>query len=84
MEELDYEVIPLALIVFLLLWAFAFQLTHLHVAWFSFLMFAIPQGQILTRVFIDYPAFKRAKGMYLLVNESLVLLLVGLLTFLCW
>lgn len=39
------------------------------VIWSCAIIFAVPQGRILTRVFVDYPAFKRPALPYFIANE---------------
>jgi hypothetical protein len=49
-----------------------------HRVWVLVILAVIPQGRILTRAFIDYPAFKRSAGGYVITNEAIVVVAVAL------
>ena len=65
-QEIDLHVVVM---LFLLL-VFAIFLPHLH--WVLIVLAIIPQGRILTRALLDYPAFKRPARAYLIANEAVV------------
>jgi hypothetical protein len=46
--------------------------------WATAILTAVPQGRILTRVFVDYPAFKQPAFRYFIANELLVAGVVAL------
>lgn len=72
LQEVDLHVLYM-LILFLMPVVF---LPSNH--WLVIVLAAIPQGQILTRAFIDYPAFKQPAVAYVLVNEAVVAAAVAL------
>lgn len=49
-----------------------------HQTWALLVLATIPQGRILTRAFIDYPAFKQPAAGYVIVNEAVVAAAVAL------
>lgn len=75
-NEIDLHVTYVLLLLFLLVPCLGGR-WH-WVGWCSLVaVVVLPQGRILTRAFVDYPAFKGPKGTYLLANEFQVTLFAG-------
>jgi len=74
MDELDFHVIEIVLMIFIV----GLVVPVEYYIWVAKVIFIIPQGRIFVRAFFDYPKFGRAKGMYLLINESFVTLSTGI------
>lgn len=68
MNELDYEIIPIVIMIFIL----GLVLPKEYFLWAAGIIFIVPQFRIYVRAFWDYRKFKRPKGKYLLVNEAFV------------
>jgi|GEM_PF-1663028 len=73
MEEVDLHLIPIILALFLL----GLLTAMVSYYWFVIAILVFPQGRILTRVFVDYPAFGRSGVNYLIANECVVILSAG-------
>jgi hypothetical protein len=71
-QKMDLHVLNVQ--IFLLLGAAVLP----HRLWVLMVLTAIPQGRILTRVFIDYPVFKEPAVGYWVVNEAVVVVSVGI------
>ncbi|PCJ29158.1 MAG: hypothetical protein COA99_19740 [Moraxellaceae bacterium] len=74
MDEIDFHIIPIVLMTFILGMTLPFDCY----LWLAAIIFITPQGRIYVRAFWDYPRFKKPKGMYIFINEVFVSVSTGL------